>query len=209
MTDDGFFAHVAPDGSDLKQRLVDAKYDYSAAGENLGASSGPLAAHFGIEHSPGHRKNLMTPGYTALGVGVVERSDGTIVLVEVLATPTAPIDGNPINATYAAINAQRAQRKLKPLAVAPALEVIATSHAEAAVAQNMPKVELPGVPKVHDRVFAALPDVASTSVDVYVADVASAVPASKNLTNARNTLVGVGVAKGPSGRSLVVVVYAH
>ena len=64
-----FFAHVAPDGTDVRARLKAASYRYQSAGENLGMASGPLAAHFGIEHSPGHRRNLMEPCYTVAGVG--------------------------------------------------------------------------------------------------------------------------------------------
>ncbi|MCI0573499.1 MAG: CAP domain-containing protein, partial [Myxococcaceae bacterium] len=41
MAREGFFAHVAPDGSDLRKRLTQAGYAYRAAGENLGFAPGP------------------------------------------------------------------------------------------------------------------------------------------------------------------------
>lgn len=67
LASENFFAHVAPDGEDLKGRLRKAGYHYRTAGENLGLASGPLAAHFSIEHSPGHRKNLLEPAYSKIG----------------------------------------------------------------------------------------------------------------------------------------------
>lgn len=70
MAKQNFFSHVAPEGLDIKARLRNAGYLYQLAGENLAMASGPLAAHFGIEHSPGHRKNLLEPGFTRVGIGV-------------------------------------------------------------------------------------------------------------------------------------------
>jgi uncharacterized protein YkwD len=90
MGKENFFAHVGPDGSDLQSRLQRAGYPYRAAAENLGLAGGPIAAHFSIERSPGHRRNLIEGAYTRVGVGVafVNRSGGAQVLVtEVLATP--------------------------------------------------------------------------------------------------------------------------
>ena len=52
MSREGFFAHVAPDGADLRMRLERAGYLHRFAGENLGLASGPLSAHFGIGRAP-------------------------------------------------------------------------------------------------------------------------------------------------------------
>ncbi|XXF75013.1 CAP domain-containing protein [Myxococcaceae bacterium GXIMD 01537] len=70
MAREDFFAHVAPDGSTLRSRLPKDNPAYRAAGENLSMAAGPLAAHFGIEHSPGHRKNLLEPAFRLVGIGV-------------------------------------------------------------------------------------------------------------------------------------------
>ena len=86
----GFFAHVSPGGQDFRTRLRAAGYLYSLAGENLGVASGPLAAHFGIEHSPGHRKNLLEPEYTKVGIGVAFQRQGDreqVLVTELFAAP--------------------------------------------------------------------------------------------------------------------------
>ncbi len=85
-----FFAHVAPDGSDLRKRLQSAGYGYQLAAENLGLAAGALAAHFSIEQSPGHLRNLIDGRHARLGVGVAyQKLDGQpqAVVTEILAQP--------------------------------------------------------------------------------------------------------------------------
>ncbi|MEW5743784.1 MAG: CAP domain-containing protein, partial [Myxococcota bacterium] len=212
---EGFFSHVAPDGSDLKGRLSKAGYRFTAAGENLGSSSGPLAAHFGIEHSPGHRKNLIEPGHRRLGIGLAARPDGLTVLVEVLAAPLDAVDpsSNPLKAAYDAIAAQRAKRGLAPLKLSAALEGLAQGHARAALAAQLPKAEIPGQAPLHERAFSLVDEAKAVSVDVFVADSPALIADSKNLAEPRNALVGVGLARGSSqkygdDRYWIVVIYA-
>jgi uncharacterized protein YkwD len=215
LASEGFFSHVAPDGSDLKSRLTTAGYRFASAGENLGTSSGPLAAHFGIEHSPGHRKNLIEPGHRRLGIGLAQRPDGLTVLVEVLATPADALDasGDPLKAAYDAISTARARKGLPPLKPNLALEALAQGHARAALAAQIPKADIPGQAPLHDRAFSLVDEAMSVSVDVFVADSPTSIIDSKNLAEPRNALVGVGMAKGSSrkyggDRYWIVVIYA-
>jgi len=213
MASELFFAHVAPDGSDVRRRLREADYAYSTAGENLGLASGPLAAHFGIEHSPGHRKNLLEPMYTVAGVGTAKRADGQLVLVEVLASPidTAEADADPLEQAYAALNQARKTKGLKALKRAEGLEQLLEQHAKKALELNLPKATLDGK-RLHDRVFELRDDLGSATVDFFVADNPTLITDSKNLSDPAASLVGVGLAKGDSptfGRDKywVVVVY--
>ncbi len=76
----GFFAHVSPTGSTLKQRLV-AYTDWTSIGENLYTGTGtlatPRAAVDGWMRSEGHRANLLNPEYRDVGLGVAQGSPGT------------------------------------------------------------------------------------------------------------------------------------
>lgn len=208
-----FFSHVAPDGTTLRDRLAESGYRFASAGENLGLSSGPLAAHFGIEHSPGHRNNLLEPGHRRLGLGLATRADGMTVLVELLARPGDAAEvKDPLKAAYATLAAERKRRKLPPLEVSPVLETLAQEHARAALARDLPKAELPGRPKLHDRAFELLDELGSASVDVLVADAPRLNGESKNLGSSAWHLVGVGLVKGDSarfgpGRYWIVVIY--
>lgn len=213
MADELFFAHVAPDGSDVRSRLKAAKYQYSTAGENLGLASGPLAAHFGIEHSPGHRKNLMEPAYTKAGIGSARRADGQLVLVEILSQPIdgSVATGDPVEQAYAALTAARRAKGLKPLTRAEELERVLSEHVKRALELDTPKATLEGK-RLHDRVFAMRDDLGSATVDFFVADNPTLITDSKNLSDPAATLVSVGVVKGDSptfGRDKywVVVVY--
>ncbi|HEY8210484.1 MAG TPA: CAP domain-containing protein [Myxococcaceae bacterium] len=216
MLREHFFAHVSPSGDDLKARLATAGYAYAHAGENLGLASGPLGAHFAIEHSPGHRMNLLTPDYTAVGIGVAWDPDPErpqALVVEVLALPTSPaLAQNPLEAAYRALERFRTEVHLRPLKRSEALERIAASHVRQALRQDAPRAKLPGS-EVHDRVFDALGGVRTATVDVYVADDPSAIPRSRGVADARNDWVGVGAVQGDSPtfgkqKYWVVVIYA-
>ncbi len=201
LAEEGFFSHVAPDGNTLKQRLTAVGYKFSAAGENLGLSSGPLAAHFGIEHSPGHRNNLLEPSHRRVGFGLARRSDGLEVLVEVLAAPVTVVeDQDPLGSVYASIAAERKRRKLTPLKTSPVLESLAQAHVRDALAKDLPKAELPGKPRLHERAFELMDELASVSVDVFISDTPKLGAESKNLGVADNRVVGVGLVKGDSAR---------
>jgi uncharacterized protein YkwD len=217
MAREGFFAHVAPDGADLRTRLSAASAAYRTAGENLGLAAGPLAAHFGIEHSPGHRSNLLGSQFTHAGLGIAfQKVDGRdqALLTEIFSasvTPSVPrVD--PLQEAYQTLAQHRTARGLPPLERSPALERIAMDHARRALAQNEPKVQLSGS-KVHDRVFNALEDARSASVDFYVAESPALLPDSKSLGDRKNTVVGVGAVRGDSptygkGQYWMVVIYA-
>jgi len=213
LAKENFFAHVAPDGTDLKTRMTTAGYRYSSAGENLGLANGPLAAHFSIEHSPGHRKNLLDPVYTRAGIGVAKNSLQQTLLVELFATPAvARADEDPAIEAAAAIREARKLKGLKPLVRTSVLDALAAAHARRALELDTPKAKLPGE-NLHDRVFAARDDLQSASVDFFVTDSPALVNDSKNLFDPRATLVGIGVAKGDSptfgtAKFWLVIIYA-
>jgi uncharacterized protein YkwD len=218
MAREGFFAHVAPDGSDLRGRLTAAGSQYRTAGENLGMASGPVSAHFGIEHSPGHRNNLLGTQFTHAGIGVTfQKVDGRdqALITEVFSstvTPAAAAAKDPREEAYQALATHRASRGLPPLERNPALERIALDHARLALQLDQPRVQLPGS-KVHDRVFSTLESTKSASVDFYVAESPSLLPDSKGLGDRKNTQVGVGAVRGDSrtygpGQYWMVIIYA-
>ncbi len=214
MAREGFFAHVAPDGSDLRGRLSGAGPAYRSAGENLGLAPGPLSAHFGIEHSPGHRKNLLSPQFTHVGIGVAFKTvegQPQAIVTEVFSSAGIAVTADPLVEAYKALEARRKERKLAPLARSEVLEQIAMDHVRRALKQDLPKAHLPDS-RVHDRVFKAMVDVATAAVDFYVAEDPTTVPESKSLLDPRNTQVGVGIVRGDSqsfgkAKYWVVVIY--
>jgi len=79
----GYFSHVDPDGKSPKDRIVSGyPHPMSLLGENIWSGSGRdlgdtrHLARVIVDNwvaSPGHRKNLLNPEYTDIGVGVVYR----------------------------------------------------------------------------------------------------------------------------------------
>ncbi|MBX7100890.1 MAG: CAP domain-containing protein [Myxococcaceae bacterium] len=211
LATEGFFTHVAPDGQDLQGRLRAAGYAWEAAGENLGLASGPLAAHFSIEHSPGHRKNLVDPAFTALGVGLARNAAHQQLLVEVLASPAAA-GASPLATAYQSLEQSRKAKGLGALQRDATLEALAQSWAQRALTEDTPRSSIGGE-KLSDKVFAAREDLSFATVDFFVADSPGAVRESKNAQDTRASLVGIGVVKGTStrygaGRYWLAVIYA-
>ncbi|WP_375773244.1 CAP domain-containing protein [Archangium gephyra] len=219
MAREGFFGHVAPDGSDLRGRKASTAFQYRTVSENIGKASGPLAAHFGIELSPGHRKNLLGPLFTHAGIGVAfQQVEGRnqVLLTELFSSTdsleSAAVPREPREEAYEALATHRASHGLPPLKRNPVLEQIALDHARRALELDQPEVQLPGS-KVHDRVTSTLDTAKSTTVGMYVKESPALLPDSKGLGNPQNTQVGVGVVRGDSrtygqGQYWMVVIYA-
>jgi uncharacterized protein YkwD len=66
----GMLDHSGPDGASVSTRLARQGFHGHMVGENLAAGMGPAATVSAWLASPGHRENLLEPGYHRLGVGV-------------------------------------------------------------------------------------------------------------------------------------------
>src|SRR5919108_4906126 len=84
MVTENFFAHVAPDGATLTDRLeangyIDPDGDWTV-GENLAWGQGDLATPRNIAvawmNSSGHRANILTGEFTEVGLGIVPGTPG-------------------------------------------------------------------------------------------------------------------------------------
>ncbi|HEV2813556.1 MAG TPA: CAP domain-containing protein [Solirubrobacteraceae bacterium] len=78
-----YFAHEAPDGTGPHRRILRAGYrDPRLTGENLAfgerEAGAPSAIVDGWMHSPGHRRNILRPGFAEIGIAVVEDGDRAI-----------------------------------------------------------------------------------------------------------------------------------
>lgn len=84
MVTENFFAHVAPDGATLTDRLeadgyIDPDGDWTV-GENIAWGQGSISTARAITvawmNSPAHRDNILEPEYTEVGIGVVPGTPG-------------------------------------------------------------------------------------------------------------------------------------
>jgi uncharacterized protein YkwD len=87
MRSRGFFDHVNPDGLDPADRLDAAGIVARPVGENIArGQDDPASVMAAWMASDGHRENILYPGFTHLGVGVVRASGGPW-WVQVFLTP--------------------------------------------------------------------------------------------------------------------------
>ena len=72
-----YFAHTAPGGATVADRLRQARVGFLTAGENLAFAPTLAIAHQGLMDSPGHRANILRPAFGRLGVGIVRLAPGS------------------------------------------------------------------------------------------------------------------------------------
>jgi uncharacterized membrane protein required for colicin V production len=68
----GYFSHVTPEGKSPFDRLRAGGVDFGAGGENLALAPTLSLAHQGLMNSPGHRANILSTQYKAVGIGIVD-----------------------------------------------------------------------------------------------------------------------------------------
>lgn len=85
MRDNQYFAHTSPTYGDVRSMLRRFGYDFSSAGENIAHHASVEKAQAAFLSSPGHRRNIMSTGYTKVGLGVAIGSAGDVYLTQIFA----------------------------------------------------------------------------------------------------------------------------
>lgn len=85
MADDSKLYHNPSLGSQVS--------GWKKVGENVGRGPSVDAIHAALMASPGHRRNILDPDWTQIGMGVVVR-DGTVWVTQVFRTPTDAAAGS-------------------------------------------------------------------------------------------------------------------
>ena len=68
----GYFSHITPQGDGPFDRMRRGGLRFRAAGENLALARNLPMAHRGLMESPGHRANILQPGFGRVGIGIVD-----------------------------------------------------------------------------------------------------------------------------------------
>lgn len=72
MLSRGYFSHYTPEGLSPFDRLARANIAYGFAGENLALAPDVKLAMRGLMDSEGHRKNILSPSFGQVGIGVID-----------------------------------------------------------------------------------------------------------------------------------------
>jgi uncharacterized protein YkwD len=76
MACNNYFSHSGLDSSTVATRIERQGYNWSAAGENIGAGySSPESVVSGWMNSEGHRANILNTDFTEIGIGYAFGAD--------------------------------------------------------------------------------------------------------------------------------------
>lgn len=201
LAQENYFAHVDPRGGELTQRLRESGYTFVSAAENLGLAKTLEEAHASILLSPGHRRTLLSKAYTHLGIGSAQRSDGFLVLVELVARPLLTVEQLRTLALDI-VNALRVQHALPKLQPVDALDNLALARALRA---RRGETQLEQSPL--QEVFTALPSAQAAAGEIYRTTDLQALRSSKNASQVDFDSVGIGITPTDDGRSYWVALY--
>ncbi|MDP3733134.1 MAG: CvpA family protein [Candidatus Daviesbacteria bacterium] len=68
----GYFAHNSPEGKNVSNRALENNYIFLVIGENLAYAPSVGLAHKGLMDSEGHRKNILSPDFNKIGIGIMD-----------------------------------------------------------------------------------------------------------------------------------------
>lgn len=72
MITNNYFSHTSPVYGAFSALIRKYAPDYSYIGENIAGNRKVEAAHTAFMNSEGHRKNILNPNYTHIGIGIIE-----------------------------------------------------------------------------------------------------------------------------------------
>ncbi len=78
MRDGGYFAHESPTWGTAREMLTRLGYDFRGCGENIAHHANVPKAQAAFMTSEGHRRNILSAGWTKVGVGVCYDRNGFI-----------------------------------------------------------------------------------------------------------------------------------
>lgn len=83
-----YFSHRSLNGDELKNRIDRQGYAWSTIGENIARGQRDAAiVTKAWQDSPGHRRNMLDPEFTEIGIAVVQDGEKQNVWVMVLGAP--------------------------------------------------------------------------------------------------------------------------
>jgi uncharacterized protein YkwD len=116
MVQEHKLAHQLPGEGVLTQRLAAAHVHFEAVAENVAYSGSVDDAHVEFMHSPGHRANILSADYNAVGIGIAQAGNGRLYITEDFAhrVPEYSPDGVE-KVILDEMNHLRAQHRIPPL----------------------------------------------------------------------------------------------
>lgn len=67
-----YFSHVSPEGQNINYRARQQQVVYTLIGENLAYAPDVETAYTGFMNSDAHRRNILDPTFTRIGIGIID-----------------------------------------------------------------------------------------------------------------------------------------
>jgi len=146
MADTRTLTHVLPGEQGVAERLAATGLRFNRSGENVGYNTDFNGLHSAWMHSPPHRKNILNPDYTLVGIGVVRGADGVYWATQDFAHGTVELSGDDA-ADRVAQRVQALRKSPPPLARVDRseLQTMACSMGKSGKVDPRPVLALPGV----------------------------------------------------------------
>jgi uncharacterized protein YkwD len=135
-----FMEHKSPRTGRPADRLKAAKIPFRAAGENIASAHTVRKGHALLMASAKHRENILNPAFTHLGVGMVRRGDGRLLVTQLFIRPPPAHDAAALRKQIVeGINQARAKKGLRRLLEDQQLSARALAHSERAARNEKPE----------------------------------------------------------------------
>ncbi|MDR3675119.1 MAG: CAP domain-containing protein [Acidobacteriota bacterium] len=86
MMNQGYFAHQDPQGRSVATRVEAAGMAWQAVGENIAVYDSVHGAQTAFMNEPrftkNHRANILSSGFTEVGIGIVQAPDGSLFITQ-------------------------------------------------------------------------------------------------------------------------------
>lgn len=82
MVNNNYFSHQSPTYGSPFDMLKSNNVNYMYAGENIAMNQSAEAAFKAWMNSEGHRKNILNPNFTELGVGIASKGNGSYIYTQ-------------------------------------------------------------------------------------------------------------------------------
>ncbi len=82
MKDNNYFSHHSPTYGSPFEMMRNAGIQYRSAAENISSSQSPLISHHRLMASDGHRRNILNPNFTHIGIGIVDQNSSGVLVTQ-------------------------------------------------------------------------------------------------------------------------------
>ncbi|MFW6306426.1 MAG: CAP domain-containing protein, partial [Bacillota bacterium] len=87
IIDNNYFSHYSPTYGSPFDMINEFGIEYQYAGENLAQNTSVAKAHEALMNSSGHRKNILSPNFTHVGIGIKKAERGYIYVEMFIGVP--------------------------------------------------------------------------------------------------------------------------